>query len=70
MGRSKNNIKTKRITLRISIGLNDYLEKLAQVGIHGKNGSEVAEHFLEEAIGVYLKDDIVTKVKALGAPNI
>jgi len=60
VGRGANNADSRRIQIRVTPQLADYLEELAKLGIHGGSAAEVAKYFVQAGVERMMKDRILT----------
>jgi hypothetical protein len=63
MPRKPNPLRPKRVTLALNQAVRDYLEGIAQTGIHGNVWSDVAKKFIGDGIAQALRDNTVPRRK-------
>ena len=61
MGKGANNGETKRLYIRATPELREFLDGLAHLGIHGGSAAEVARHFVENEVERMIREKIIEK---------
>ncbi|HEV3074649.1 MAG TPA: hypothetical protein VHB47_09555 [Thermoanaerobaculia bacterium] len=61
MGKGTNNGETKRLSIRATPELREFLGGLARLGIHGGSAAEVARRFVENEVERMIREGIIGK---------